>query len=146
MRESSADEDSLGRVLRHYLPSLEAGRAISFLIYSNIAYDVRLLGSAETFLRALEVKLRAKAARSIELLSQFGPDLPMPHARKLSGYPLYELRVKPGTNICRFFCFFDTDETAVLLTGYRKKSDHTDPRQIKRALRLRQEYLQGGEE
>ena len=106
-------------------------------------WHVVLLEPAVTFLTSIEVKMRAKAFRSIELLKQFGPDLPMPHAKKLKGHDLYELRVRFGSNICRLFYFFEGSEVYVVTSGYVKKTDRTDQREIERALRLKSEYLGG---
>ena len=106
-------------------------------------WHVVLLEPAVTFLTSIEVKMRAKAFRSIELLKQFGPDLPMPHSKKLKGPDLYELRVRFSSNICRLFYFFEGNEVYVVTSGYTKKTDRTDQREIERALRLKSEYLRG---
>lgn len=106
-------------------------------------WNVVLLESAIEFLSSIEPELRAKAFRSIELLKAFGTGLPMPHARKLKGHELYELRVRFGSNICRLFYFLAGDEMYVVTSGYVKKTDRTDQREIDRALRLKSEYLGG---
>jgi phage-related protein len=110
-----------------------------------MAFDVRLLEPAVEFLRTIEPKLRAKAFRTIELLREFGPELPMPHARKLSGHELFELRVRQGSNICRLFYFVEGESVFIVTSGYIKKTEKTDRREIERALRLKAEYLQGEE-
>jgi phage-related protein len=106
-------------------------------------YEVILLGPATDFLRELGGKLGAKAFRAIELLGHFGPQLPMPHSKKLSGRDLWELRVRQGGMICRLFYFHDSDRIYVITSGYVKKSDKTSPEEIRRALRLKAEYLGG---
>lgn len=108
-----------------------------------MAYDVHLLEPADQFLAELEVKMRAKAFRSLALLEHFGPQLPMPHAKQLVGYDLHELRVRQGSNICRLFYFFDHEAIIVVTSGYRKKSDRIDRREIEKALRLKRRYLEG---
>lgn len=105
-----------------------------------MAYEVLLLDPAVVFLKSTEPKLRAKAFRTIELLREFGPELPMPHAKKLAGHDLYELRVKQGSNICRLFYFTNGGRIFVVTSGYVKKSDKTDRQEINRALRLKKEY------
>lgn len=107
--------------------------------------DVRVLDPAANFLRQTEPKLRAKAFRTIELLKEFGPELPMPHARNLSGYELFELRVRQSSKICRLLYFMHGESIFVSTSGYIKKTDKTDRSEIERALRLKQEYLQGDE-
>ena len=106
-------------------------------------YEVVLLEPVTDFLRSLEDKLQAKALRAVELLRTFGPQLPMPHSRKLSGYDIWELRAKQGNTICRLFYFQHRNRIFVVMSGYVKKTDKTDPEQIRRALRLKSEYLGG---
>jgi len=103
-----------------------AGVTISIVVYSVMAYEVGLLAPAVEFLQGIDTKLRAKAARTIELLREFGPMLPMPHAKKLSGYPLWELRVKQGSNIVRMFYFAIDGTTYVVTSGFSKKSDRNE--------------------
>ncbi len=105
--------------------------------------EVVLLEPAADFLRSLEDKLQAKALRAIDLLRNFGPQLPMPHSGKLSGYDLWELRAKQGSTICRLFYFQHRNRLFVVTSGYVKKADKTDREQIRRALRLKSEYLGG---
>jgi phage-related protein len=106
-------------------------------------YEVVLLEPAMDFLRNLEGKLQAKAFRTIELLGHFGPQLLMPHSRKLVGYDLWELRVRQAGIICRLFYFHNKDRIFVVTSGYVKKTDKTSPEEIKRALRLKTEYFGG---
>lgn len=108
-----------------------------------MAVQVLLLDPAREFLLSLEARLQAKALRTIGLLGEHGRLLTMPHARKLVGHDLSELRIRVGNNICRFFYFEDSDGSFVLTSGYIKKSDRTDQREIQRALRLKAEFLEG---
>ena len=109
-------------------------------------YEVELLPPVMEFLRGIDAKMRAKAARTIELLRLFGPALPMPHAKKLSGYPLWEPRVKQGSNIIRMFYFAKDGTTYVITSGFAKKSDKTSRSEIEKALRLRTAILEGRDE
>lgn len=106
-------------------------------------YEVILLEPATEFLDTLESRLQAKAVRTIGLLGHFGTQLPGPHSKKLTGYDLWELRVRQGSTICRLFYFRHEDRIFVVTSGYMKKSDKTNPEQIRRALRLKAEYLEG---
>lgn len=108
-----------------------------------MSFEVILLEPAVAFLSQVEVKLRAKAFRTIELLREFGPELPMPHTKKLVGYDLYELRVRQGSNICRLFYFAQGNALYVITSGYVKKTDRTEKREIERAIHLKEEYVQG---
>lgn len=97
------------------------------------------------FLARLDTKMHAKAVRSLELLRRFGYELPMPHARKLKGYPLSEIRVKQGSDIVRLFYFAHRDAVYVVTSGYVKKSDKTNKLEIERALTIRSAFLQEDE-
>ena len=100
-------------------------------------YNVRLLEEAVQFLRGLPVKLRAKAFRSIELLRVLGPELPMPHARALEDAAgLRELRIKFSSDIVRLFYFHHRGRTYIVTSGFVKKADRIDPRELQKAIRL----------
>lgn len=106
-------------------------------------FEVTLLEPAIKFIEGLDAKLGAKALRTIELLQYFGPHLPMPHARKLEGHDLYELRVRQSTNICRLFYFHHSKKTFVVTSGYVKKSQKTSREEIRRALGVRDSFTAG---
>jgi phage-related protein len=107
-----------------------------------MSFKVVLLDSAAEFMRNLEPKLQGKALRSIELLRLFGPHLPLPHSKKLSGYNLWAFRAKQASNICRLFYFHLRETTFVVTSGYVKKSDKTKVEEIQRALRIREDYME----
>jgi len=106
-------------------------------------FEVVLLAPAMEFIGGLEVKLRAKALRTIELLRHFGSQLPMPHSRKLSGQDLWELRVRQSSNICRLFYFHHKHVIYVIASGYVKKSDRTSQAEIERAIRIKEQFMRG---
>ena len=108
-----------------------------------MSYEVIVLEPAAEFLRQTEPKLRAKAFRSMSLLQKFGPRLPRPHALRLTDYELYELRVRQSSNICRLFYFVHQGSVFVVTSGYLKKADRTDRREIERALRLKAQFVSG---
>ena len=109
-------------------------------------FEVILLEPAIEFLKDLDTKLKAKTLRTIDLLTHFGHAIPMPHSRKLSGYDLFELRVKQATNICRLFYFHHKRKIYVVTSGYIKKSKKTSVREIEKALRIKNEFVQGDSE
>ena len=55
---------------------------------------------------------------------------------------LYEIRIKVGSNIFRVFCFFDEGNMIILLSGFQKKTQKTPKKEIKKAMRLKQEYYE----
>lgn len=73
------------------------------------------------FIDSLDVKSRAKVARTIDLLEQFGINLGMPYAKHLEKQ-LWELRIRHGTNRYRIIYFLATGQTFILLHGFTKKS------------------------
>jgi len=48
--------------------------------------------------------------------------------------------VQLGNNIFRIFCFFDDNNFVLLLTDFQKKIQKTPPDEIKRTVRLMEEY------
>ena len=109
-------------------------------------FEILLLEPAMEFIKSLEPKLQGKVLRTIELLRHFGPQLPMPHSRKLIGFDLWELRTKQSTNICRLFYFHQHKNEYVIVSGYIKKTDKTNNEEIRRAIRLKKAFLTGGRE
>jgi phage-related protein len=108
-----------------------------------MSYDVNILDTAKEFLDRLEPKLRAKSYRTIQMLNSFGPVLTLPHSRKIVGTDdLYELRVQQGNNICRLFYFYYNEEIYIILSGFIKKQQKTDPKEIENALDIRKKYIQ----
>jgi len=100
-------------------------------------YEVRLLEDAVGFLYGLPAKLRSKAFRGVQLLRDLGPDLPMPHAKALKGgQGLRELRVKFASDIVRLFYFHHRGRVYIVTSGFVKKADKTDRRELQKAIRL----------
>lgn len=110
-----------------------------------MSYTVEIMGPALDFVQTLEIKMRAKVFRTVGLLERFGCQLPLPHSKTLKGCGgLKELRVKLGSNIVRLFYFHHEGRVYVVTSGYVKKDQKTDPREIERAIRLMNEFA-GGE-
>jgi phage-related protein len=55
---------------------------------------------------------------------------------------LFEARIKLATNIFRIFCFFDGNKFVVLLTGFQKKTQKTPQKEIRRAIKLMNQYYE----
>jgi len=89
------------------------------------------------FINDLSAKDRAKINNDLRLLEEFGPNLGMPHARRIEG-KLWELR--PGDN--RLFYFLYIDGKFVILHGFRKQSMKTHEKEIATALRRMNELLE----
>ncbi|WP_336297504.1 type II toxin-antitoxin system RelE/ParE family toxin [Leptospira sp. GIMC2001] len=99
------------------------------------------MDEAKEFLLSLEAKLKAKSLRTIELLEELGIELREPFSKKISGKKdLFELRIKHGSNICRFFYFFTQGKIIILTSGFIKKQTKTDADQITKANTLMRQY------
>jgi len=83
-----------------------------------------------------------KRNRSVEIryLHELGPALRLPHSRHLED-EIYELRAQVEGNISRILYFFVIGDKAVLTHGFVKKTQHTPPKEIKRAEKYRRQYL-----
>lgn len=53
---------------------------------------------------------------------------------------LYEIRIKSGTDIYRIFCFFDQGKLIILVNGFQKKTQKTPTKEIKTALKIKDDY------
>lgn len=79
----------------------------------------------------LDKPIRAKVVNVISLLTDYGPRLKPPYAKKIQN-KLYELRVS-GKGAVRIF-YTAVDGEYYLLHGFKKKSEKTPPKDIKTAL------------
>jgi phage-related protein len=60
--------------------------------------------------------------------------------KKLSGTDLWECRIKYGTNIYRFICFFTKNNIIILTHGFQKKTDKTPRSEIERGIKYMNDY------
>lgn len=94
----------------------------------------------ENFINSLEEKAQTKITRTLELLEEFGIRIGLPHAKKLVGTPLWELRVL-GSDSIRIFYITKEQQSFLLLHGFKKKTQKTEKKEIKVALVRLSEYL-----
>lgn len=121
-----------------YIPYMTVNNVTSFEV---LFYDKKDGGEpAKEFLLSLEPKMRAKMARTIDLLSQNGTDLREPYSEHLSD-GIFELRAKLGSNITRVLYFFVVGHKIILTNGFVKKTQKTPPAEISKAKEYRAEYL-----
>jgi len=78
------------------------------------------------------VDVLADYARLIELLSEHGPSLRLPHSRAF-GDGLFELRPRGRSGIGRAFYCFLVGKQVVILHAFIKKSQQTPDRELKLA-------------
>lgn len=91
------------------------------------------------FIESLDVRTQAKVANSLDLLAEFGVLLGSPHVKKVSGTPLWELRIL-GTNNLRILYIATIGKSFLLLHGFLKKKQKTDKREITIALQRLKDY------
>lgn len=97
----------------------------------------------EKFFLKQSAKVKAKILWTIELIEELEriPEIYLKHIENTDG--LYEIRVKLASNIYRIFCFFDKGKLIILTTGFQKKTKKTPQKEIKQALKIKEEYENG---
>lgn len=88
------------------------------------------------------VDVLADYARLVELLTEYGPSLHLPHSRAFGG-GLFELRPRGRSGIGRAFYCFMLGRRIVVLHAFIKKTQQTPDRELKLA-RKRLKELQDG--
>ncbi len=115
----------------------------TLIYFKHMRYEVRVLPSAVQFLDSLDVKMKAKAYRTISLLQDFGSFLKEPHSKKISKIKnLYELRVKQSSNICRLFYFHFNNKVYIVTSGYMKKSNKTSRSELEKAEHIMNQFME----
>jgi len=94
------------------------------------------------FIDSLDPRSKARVARTLDLLEEFGTELGMPYARHIEGQ-LWELRARHGRNRYRIIYFLATGRMFVLLHGFTKKGGPVPRSDIEIAARRRDSYLSG---
>lgn len=94
----------------------------------------------EDFLAKQSQKEQIKILQVLRLIEEMDiiPSNYLKHIEGTDG--LFEIRTAFGGNTFRVFCFFDEGNLVVLLTGFQKKTMKLPATEIKRALRIRQNY------
>ena len=82
------------------------------------------------FISSLELKAKIKVADTLDLLKEFGTKIGLPHAKKLKGSELWELRIL-GSDSIRIFYVAIVDKKFLLLHGFQKKKQKVDRKEIK---------------
>ena len=112
--------------------------------YEAIFYDLPDgTEPALDFIKSLDVKMRAKLERSINLLQQAGPELRLPYSEHLED-GIFEVRAKQGSNITRVLYFFFVGKKIILTNGFVKKTQKTPKNELTLAKKYRDEYISRG--
>lgn len=95
------------------------------------------------YFKTLSKKDLAKILRDIDLLSEYGYHLGMPHTQKMKGVDdIWELRVKISSNNYRIFYFTFRNNAYMILHGFLKKTSKTPRHELNTAIRRKNEYLE----
>ena len=106
--------------------------------YSIVYFHSRVKAEIENW----PVGILADYARIVELLTEFGPNLRMPHSRAIGG-GLFELRPRGREGIGRAFYCFAVGQRVVILHSFVKKTQET-PEQELRIARKRMKEVRNG--
>ncbi|MBI5123584.1 type II toxin-antitoxin system RelE/ParE family toxin [Candidatus Roizmanbacteria bacterium] len=108
---------------------------IQYYIYSSGDNPVK------EFIDSLEMKQKIKVFHIFKLIIEYGINSIPQHVKKLSGTPLWEIKILGKDNI-RILYIISRRETVLLLHGFIKKTQKTNPKEINIAIkRYRQWYL-----
>ena len=95
----------------------------------------------QDFLDTLDPKEAQKVLWVFRLIERLDR-VPITYLKKLVGTEeIWECRISAQRGIYRVFGFFIRGSRLILTHGYTKKRQRTDPREIRKAERYRQDYL-----
>ena len=85
------------------------------------------------FIGSLSEKQQRKIARVLNYIEEYGLITAIPHVKKLTGTPLWEIRIVGQDNMRVFYARISSD-SILLLHGFIKKSQITPRKEIETAL------------
>lgn len=91
------------------------------------------------FLNSCSSTTKAKALRLFCNIDEYGIQLVIPHIKKLTGTPLWEIRILGKDNI-RIIYITEIRRQVLLLHGFFKKKQKTPRKEINIALKRLKEY------
>ena len=93
------------------------------------------------FLESITKKHKAKVFRIFQVLKEYGLSSIIPHVKKLTGTPLWEIRIMGQDNIRIIYAAIQKDSILVL-HGFSKKTQKTPLREIETALKRHTDWKQ----
>ncbi len=95
----------------------------------------------EEFIDSLDKRTQLKFFYKKELLEEFGPKLPYPHAKYI-GDNIFELRFKGIEGQIRVLYFFFYKNSIIFTNGFIKKTKKTPRKEKQIAINRRKEFLE----
>lgn len=92
------------------------------------------------FLDSLSHREQAKVLRIFQHLEAYGLQSILPHVKKLTGTPFWEIRIL-GKDSIRILYLIPKKETVLVLHGFIKKTQKTSPAEFKIALKRYEDWL-----
>jgi phage-related protein len=93
------------------------------------------------FYEQLPDPVQAKIEWTLNLI-QVTPQVPEKYFKHLEGTKgLYEIRVEVAGNIYRIFSFFNKGNLIILGNAFQKKTQKTPKKELEKALKIMEEYL-----
>lgn len=94
----------------------------------------------DDFFKAQNAKVQKKIIKVLDIVEQI-ERIPQNYLKYVEGTNgLFEIRIQLSNNIFRIFCIFDGKQLVVLLSGFQKKTQKTPKDEIKRAVKIMNEY------
>jgi phage-related protein len=97
----------------------------------------------KTFLESLQKPQKAKFFRIFQYIEFYGLSSILPHVKKLTGTPFWEIRILGKDNL-RIIYISIQDNNVLLLHGFAKKTQKTSPRDIGAAIMHYEDWVKRG--
>lgn len=94
----------------------------------------------QDFLDSLTLKQQRKITRIISHIKSYGLTFAIPHTKKLTGTPLWEIRILGQDNMRIFYAALVSD-SILLLHGFIKKTQQTPSKEINTAINRLNEWI-----
>ena len=123
--------------LQDLTPQQEHHKKMTKLIYyTNASQD----NPFDKFLDSLTEVQQRKILRILANIQNYGLTNAIPHIKKLTNTPLWEIRILGQDNIRVFYATL-LENSILILHGFSKKTQKTPPREIETALNRLKDWL-----